>query len=260
MTELLGFLGVSFRYGERTILRDCTASIPADACIALVGPNGAGKTTLLRLAAGTLRPDCGEILLQGQPLSSLSRRRIARSVALVPQEVEVPFPFTVEQLVQQGRTPYLGLFGGLRAADREAVEGAFELTDTGHLRARVFNQLSGGERQRVRIALGLAQNPRLLLLDEPTQHLDIGRQMEMVELIGQLAVQGIAIVAAIHDLALIEGTFSTVWLLAPDSPLRQGRPDSILRPELLEEVFCCPPRAGRLLREPFFTRKEAMRP
>jgi iron complex transport system ATP-binding protein len=259
MKELLTFEGVGFRYGERAVLSDFSSSVPADACIALVGPNGAGKTTLLRLAAGTLRADRGKVCLHSRPLAALNRRTIARSVALVPQDVEVPFPFTVEQFVQQGRTPYLGLFGGLDAVDREAVESALELTDTMHLRTRVFNQLSGGERQRVKIALGLAQNPQLLLLDEPTQHLDIGRQLEIIDLIRQLAAQGIAIIAAMHDLALIEGAFSCVWLLAPGHPVRHGEPRHMLRAELLEEVFNCPPHIGTLLKEPFLARKEALR-
>jgi len=258
MNELLAFADVDFGYGERTIVSDLTMTVTRDACIALIGPNGVGKTTLLRLAAGTLRPRAGEVRLHGQPLASLRQRTIARSVALVPQDVAVPFPFTVEQFVRQGRTPYLGLFGGFDRDDRDAVERALDLTDTARLRSRIFNQLSGGERQRARIALGLAQNPQLLLLDEPTQHLDIGRQMEVMELIRQLAAQGIAIVATTHDLALIEDTFSSVWVLAPDRPLEHGPPRHILRSELLEEVFHCPPRRGSLLREPLLVRREAM--
>jgi iron complex transport system ATP-binding protein len=258
MSGLLTFSGVGFSYGERTILSDFTASIPEDASIALVGPNGTGKTTLLRLAAGTLRPQSGEVRLHGQALSSLNRRVIAQSIALVPQQVEVPFPFTVEQFVQQGRTPYLGLFGGLKVEDWEAVERALELTDTVHLRTRIFNQLSGGERQRVKIALGLAQNPRLLLLDEPTQHLDIGRQLGLIGLIRKLTGEGIAIVAAIHDLALIEGTFSSVWLLTPDEPVRQGLPSEMLSPELLSRVFRFPLHADALRRGPFLMPREAI--
>ena len=233
---------VSFCYGDRPLLTGVDASISADECVALVGPNGIGKTTLLRLAAGTLTPGSGEVRLKGQPLHQLRQRTVAKSIALVPQNADVPFAFTVEQFVEQGRTPFLKMFGGLQAADREAVEQALDLTDTWSLRSRIFNQLSGGERQRVKIALGLAQRPEILLLDEPTQHLDIGRQFEIIDLIRSLHRRGIAILAAMHDLALIEGAFSSVWLLSPDEEMRKGTAEEILQPELLERAFNCPPR------------------
>lgn len=242
MMPLLEFTRVGFGYGGRDLFNDLNGEIFADDCIALVGRNGVGKTTLLRLAAGTLAPYCGEVRWKQRVLRSLKQCEIARSIAFVPQNVEVAFPFTVEQFVEQGRTPFLGIFGGLGAADREAVERAMALTDTWGLRSRIFNQLSGGERQRVKIALGLAQQPQLLLLDEPMQHLDIGRQFEMIELIGMLRRQGIAILASMHDLGLIEGAFSSVWLLSPDEPMRQGSPEEMLHPKVLEHAFNCPPR------------------
>jgi iron complex transport system ATP-binding protein len=239
MKPLIEFAGVGFSYGDRNILRDLDAGVFENQCIAVVGPNGAGKTTLLRLAAGTLAPVCGEVRLKSRDLRFLKQREIARSVAFVPQNVEVPFSFTVEEFVEQGRTPFLKMFGGLCAGDYEAMRRAMELTDTWSLRSRVFNQLSGGERQRVKIALGLAQQPQLLLLDEPMQHLDIGRQFEIVDLICLLRREGIAIVASMHDLALIEGTFASVWLMSPGEPIRQGSPDEMLRPKVLEIAFNC---------------------
>jgi len=177
-------------------------------------------------------------------------------VAFVPQNVDVPFSFTVEEFVEQGRTPFLKMFGGLSAADYEAMGRAMELTDTWSLRSRVFNELSGGERQRVKIALGLAQQPQLLLLDEPMQHLDIGRQFEMIDLIELLRREGIAIVASMHDLALIQGTFSSVWLMSPDEPMRQGSPEEILRPEVLEIAFNCQPHHRPKLMERMRDRME----
>lgn len=242
MTPLLEFARVGFGYGNGSLFDDFDAEIFPSDCIALVGPNGVGKTTLLRLAAGTLTPGSGEVRLKHKALHSLKQREIAKSIAFVPQNVEIPFPFTVEQFVEQGRTPFLKLFGGLGVADRVAVERAMELTDTWSLRSRVFNQLSGGERQRVKIALGLAQQPQLLLLDEPMQQLDIGRQFEMIDLIGTLRREGITILAAMHDLTLIEGVFSSVWLLCPDGEIRQGQPEQVLQPEILERAFNCPPR------------------
>jgi iron complex transport system ATP-binding protein len=237
MTPLLEFTGVGFSYKEQAILEDVNATIWAGQCIALIGPNGAGKTTLLRLAAGTLTATCGAVQFQGKSLSDISRRAAARSIALVPQEMEVPFAFTVEQIVEQGRTPFLPAFGGLRAADREVIDFALELTDTKYLRSRVFNELSGGERQRVKIALGLAQQPRLLLLDEPGQQLDIGRQIELMQLLRHLNSQGITIIASVHDLALIGGTFRCVLSISPGQPVRQGPPEALLLPNSLEQIF-----------------------
>jgi iron complex transport system ATP-binding protein len=154
----------------------------------------------------------------------------------------VPFDFTVQQIVEQGRTPYLGLFSGLKRPDRKAVERALELAAVTSIRNRIFNELSGGERQRVKIALGLAQEPRLLLLDEPTQNLDLGRQLELLDCIRLLNDEGLTILAAMHDLQLIPGTFSSVLLLGPDLEVRQGRPQDILQPDILERAFDCPPR------------------
>jgi iron complex transport system ATP-binding protein len=256
VSGLLTLHRLVFGYGDRSVFAGLSASVSINACIALVGPNGAGKTTLLRLAAGALRPESGEVLLEDRLLHSLKQREIAKLIALVPQHLEMPFPFTVEQFVEQGRTPFLKTFGGLRAEDREAIEHAMSITDTQSLRSRVFNKLSGGERQRVKIALGLAQQPKLLLLDEPTQHLDIGRQLEMIDLICSLRGKGIAIVAAMHDLSLIQGTFSSVWLLSPEEAMRQGSPEDMLRPEHLERVFNCPPHYRPVLVERMQERKE----
>lgn len=256
MTPLLEFVDTSFSYGGRPILEEISAMVSHGECVALVGPNGIGKTTLLRLAAGTLSPAKGEVRLLGKSLAALKQQAIARSIAFVPQNVDVPFAFTVEQFIEQGRTPFLRMFGGLQAADRKAIEEAMDLTDTRSLRRRIFNQLSGGERQRVKIALGLAQQPRLLLLDEPTQHLDIGRQLEMADLIRSLSARGIAILASMHDLTLIEGIFSSVWLLSPGEGLRKGAPEEILLPEYLERAFRFPPHHHLALGERIRARKE----
>jgi iron complex transport system ATP-binding protein len=249
MIPLLEFAHVGFGYRNKDLFNNLDAEVFETDCIALVGRNGVGKTTLLRLAAGTLVPNCGDVRLRNKTLRSLKQRDIARSIAFVPQNVEVQFSFTVEQFVEQGRTPFMRMFGALDAADREAIERAMRLTDTWSLRSRVFNQLSGGERQRVKIALGMAQEPRLLLLDEPMQHLDIGRQFEMIDLIDSLRGEGIAILASMHDLTLIEGAFSSVWLLSPGEEMQQGSPHEILRPSVLDSAFNCLPRHRPMLVE-----------
>jgi ABC-type cobalamin/Fe3+-siderophores transport system ATPase subunit len=136
------------------------------------------------------------------------------------------------------------------SGDRMAVDRALELADVAALQHRIFNELSGGERQRVKIALGLAQQPKLLLLDEPTQNLDIGRQVELIDLLHFLRSEGITIIfASIHDLQLVEGNFSTVVLLSPQMPLMNGTPEKMLKPAFLEKAFDCPPRRHPLLLE-----------
>jgi iron complex transport system ATP-binding protein len=239
---LLQFVDASFSYEQRSVLESVSFSLEQGECGALIGPNGIGKTTLLRLAAGVLACSNGTVSLAGRRLDTFRRGEAARLVAFVPQRFEVPFDFTVEQIVEQGRTPYLGLFSGMKREDRRAVERALELADVTALRNRIFNELSGGERQRVKIALGLAQEPRLLLLDEPTQNLDLGRQLELLDHIRALNDDGVTILAAMHDLQLIPGIFSSVLLLEPGREPRKGRPQDILQPDVLERAFDCPPR------------------
>jgi iron complex transport system ATP-binding protein len=258
MRSLLVFDRVSFGYGHRRVIADVEFSIGPHDCTALIGPNGGGKTTLLRLSAGLLRPSAGQILFEGTELLARSRREVAQQIALVPQDLQIPFSFTVQQIVDQGRTPYLGLFGGLTARDRNAIDRAIELTGIGPLRRRIFNELSGGERQRVKIALGLAQEPKLLLLDEPTQNLDFGRQMELMNLIRQLRGQGVKVLAAVHDLALISGTFDSLILLSPYEPLRIGSPEQVLRSDILERAFQFPTPSLDLISS-FHRRREFVR-
>lgn len=252
MTTLLHFQNVSFAFGQQNILDDVSFHLEEGCCAALIGPNGIGKTTLLRLSAGLLRSNSGHISFGGHAVNGLGSRERARRIALVPQQIEVPFDFTVKQIVEQGRAPYLRMFGGLTHADHRAIERAMHLADVAPLAHRVFNELSGGERQRVKIALGLAQEPRLLLLDEPTQNLDIGRQVELLDLVSSLRREGITILAAMHDLQLIPEVFSSVLLLTPQQTLIQGSPHEILQAAILEKAFNCPPQ-----RHPVLVRRNA---
>ena len=237
MTPLLHLHNIHFEYPGRTVLQNLSLALPQGACDALIGQNGAGKTTLLRIAAGTLMPTSGTITLDGQSLTALPRKRRSRLIALVPQQLDVPFDFTVQQIVEQGRAPYLGLLRGPLREDRIAVEKALDQADVFTLRHRIFNELSGGERQRVKIALGLAQQPRLLLLDEPTQNLDIGRQAELIALLHHLRDQGMTILASIHDIHLVPDNFTAVHLLDPNRPLLSGTPSQILTPAHLGAAF-----------------------
>jgi len=248
MTPLLEVRGATFGYPGREVIRDASFALEQGTATALVGPNGIGKTTLLRLASGGLIPASGEVLLNGASLAGMKQKEIARRLALIPQRLEVPFRFTVEQIVEQGRTPHVGALRGLLREDRLAVEQAMERADVTTLRNRIFNELSGGERQRVKIALGLAQiasadrsGQRLLVLDEPTQNLDIGRQVELMDLLASLRGEGITLLASIHDLALVRGNFSRVLLMGEGNRIIDGTADHVMTPDYLEWAFDCPP-------------------
>ncbi len=258
MNGLLRLNAVDFDYQGHSVLRHVGFELHEGSCTALIGTNGAGKTTLLRIAAGVLRPAAGSVTLGGRSMETIPLKEIARTIALVPQQLELPFDFTVQQVVEQGRTPYIGLLRGPGRRDREAVDRALDLADVSALRHRVFNELSGGERQRVKIALGLAQEPRILLLDEPTQNLDIGRQVELIDLLHGLQAEGITILASMHDLHLVDKNFSSVLLLSPGQPLASGSPQQMLKPSVLERAFQCPPdRHPLLIERAELYRKEA---
>ena len=229
---------LSFQYNHRPVLERISLEITAGECVALLGPNGAGKTTLLKLISGALVPAQGTVRVNGHTPRSVPRRDLARKVAVVPQEFGVPFAFTAQEMVELGRTPYLRLLGGMGTADRHAVERAMQLTDTAPLAHRIFNELSGGERQRLMIAMALAQEPEILLLDEPTQQLDITRQAEILELVLELnRTRGLTVLGAIHDLNLAGSYFRRLIVLHGGSVLADGAPPDVLRSDLLAKAY-----------------------
>lgn len=193
--------GAGMSYGPSEVVHDVTLTFDRPQMVALTGPNGAGKSTLLGIMAG-LRPGfTGSCRLNGRDVAAWKRRDFAREVALVPQSLKLDFPFTAEQVVLMGRTPYAGgMFES--PEDWAAVEHAMDVTDTLEFRARDFRALSGGERQRVVLASALAQEPRALLLDEPTTFLDLQHQLTIYQLLRQLSVDGLLVIAVTHDLNL----------------------------------------------------------
>jgi iron complex transport system ATP-binding protein len=249
MNPLLRLSDVSFAYQGDPVFEQVNLALAEGSCSALIGTNGVGKTTLLRIIAGALRPASGAVYLRERSIADMPLKDVARSIALVPQQLELAFDFTVQQVVELGRTPYLGRLRGPGSRDRIAVDRALALTSLSQLRNRTFNELSGGERQRVKIALGLAQQPQLLLLDEPTQNLDIGRQVELIDLLHSLRDEGMTILASIHELHLVDKNFSTVFLLSRGHPLESGTPQQIMRPAILERAFQCPPNRHPFLME-----------
>lgn len=198
---MIEFCHVTTGYGGAPAVRDISLCIPDESITAFIGPNGCGKTTLLRAAVRQLPLYGGEILLDGRPISSYGRKELARTVSFMPQVRAVP-AITVQALVSHGRFPHLGLSRRLRGEDRAAIERAMEHTGVSAWAERELRELSGGERQRVYLAMVLAQETKVIFLDEPTTYLDLGRQFEVLELIRLLNAQGKTIVMVLHELAL----------------------------------------------------------
>jgi len=229
---------VYFSYLDGLVLHDINLSVEAGDMVGLIGPNGSGKTTLIKLVSGILKPDQGEIRLGGSSLSQLNRKAIASSVAVVPQQFHIPFAFTTSEVVMLGRIPFIKAFAGEAAADRQAVATAIELVGISQLAQRRFDELSGGERQKVILAMALAQQPKLLLLDEPIVHLDICHQVETLELIRSLNVeQGLTVITAMHDLNLASLYFDRLILLKEGRVSAEGTPAQVLTEDRIREVF-----------------------
>ncbi|HET9275509.1 MAG TPA: ABC transporter ATP-binding protein [Gemmatimonadales bacterium] len=208
--------------------------------VAVIGPNGSGKTSLLRAALGLVPLAGGESRLEGRAVGQWSRADFARVVGIVPQREESPFSWTVEEMVSFGRYARLGALAPFGRADREAMDRALERCDVRELKPRRIETLSGGEWQRVRIARALAQEPRLLALDEPTAALDLGHEMALFELMRSLATDGLACLVITHDLTLA-GRYADRLLLLDRGRLdAAGPPDQVLTPERIGRVFDWP--------------------
>jgi iron complex transport system ATP-binding protein len=229
---------VDFSYYNGLVLRDVSLTLRRGELVGLLGPNGSGKTTLLKVLSGLLPPKRGRVLLDGQDVRRLSRRQIARRIAVVPQELEMPFGFTAYEMVMLGRTPHVRPLAGASARDRQVVAEQMRLTGTAGLAGRPFNELSGGERQRVVVALALAQQPQVLLLDEPVVHLDISHQVEILELVkGLNRARGLTVLATMHDLNLAALYFDRLILLQRGQVVADGTPEQVLVEERIHRVF-----------------------
>jgi iron complex transport system ATP-binding protein len=231
---------VSFRYRETVALEGVSFTAAAGELVGLVGPNGAGKSTLVRLAAGLATPAAGTVRLAGLDPSSAPRRRVAQVAALVPQEPRVAWPFTVREAVMMGRAPRQGLLAFASPLDRGAVQGALEACDLLHIADRRLDALSGGERRRVFFARALAQEPRVLLLDEPTAFLDLPHQVAAMRMAEVAARGGLCVVAVLHDLNLAAASCHRLVVLSRGRVVAQGAPTEVLTPERVREVWGMP--------------------
>ncbi|HIP99031.1 TPA: heme ABC transporter ATP-binding protein [Candidatus Bipolaricaulota bacterium] len=237
--------GLAAGYRGRPVLAEVSLDLPPGELLAVVGPNGAGKTTLLRAISGALPPSAGAVYLDGKELGRLPPREVARRLAVVEQRPQVGFDFTVRQLVELGRLPHLRFPDRLTPRDAEAVERALAAVGLAEHEGRRFSTLSGGEKQRVFLAVALAQEPRVLLLDEPTAHLDVRHQLELMELVAGRAREGLAVLAAMHDLNLAAAFADRMALLVQGRVLAQGPPEEVLTRDNLRAAFGVEARVER---------------
>jgi iron complex transport system ATP-binding protein len=238
-------------YRGRPALSDVELHIDSGERVALVGPNGAGKSTLLRAIAGLLEPTAGSIELGGTPLADLDRLAIARRLAVVPQLAALPFATTVEEVVALGRLPHEHPIRGLRPVDHAAIAAAIDRVGVGHLMGRDARELSLGERQLVLLAMAVAQSAPVLVLDEPTVHLDLRHQVEVMELLADLnARDGTTILAVLHDVGLAAHFFQRIVVLDEGRVVADGPPAETLTSDLIRDVFGVDPGLVRLPASP----------
>ncbi|PGM56653.1 ABC transporter ATP-binding protein [Bacillus sp. AFS053548] len=228
---------ITIKYDNRVISRNLSVQIPDGSFTVIVGPNGCGKSTLLRTLSNLLKPSEGQILLDGKAITSYKSKEVARKLGLLPQSSTAPDGITVANLIAHGRYPYQSLIRQWTDEDEAAVMSAMELTNTSDLSHRYVDELSGGQRQRVWVAMVLAQQTPMLLLDEPTTYLDIAHQIELLELFKDLNHQGNTLVAVLHDLNHAARYADNIIAMKDGQVIAQGDPREIITAKLVEEVF-----------------------
>jgi iron complex transport system ATP-binding protein len=229
---------VTAGYASKPVLRQITLHLQPGEVLGIVGPNGVGKSTLVKVASGVLPPFQGRVWVDGSELSHLPPPERARLIAVVPQATQLPAAFQALDIVMLGRTPYLGWLGREGESDYRIVAEVMEKTGTAQLAGRRVGELSGGEQQKLLIARALAQTPSVLLLDEPTAHLDLKHQDEILGLVRSLALnQGLSVMLTLHDLNLVARFADRVALLSNGTIHRIGKPSEVLTPQDLAAVY-----------------------
>lgn len=245
---MLKIQNLSVNYGSRRILHEVSLDVQSGEILALIGPNGAGKSTLIRAASGVI-PYIGHVRTNGDDFASLSTLQRARYIATVPQAVSLPPAYTVWETVLLGRTPYLGFLGQPSRKDEEIARQSLARVSALPFADRRVGELSGGEQQRILLARALCQSTPILLLDEPTAHLDLQYQVGLLELVHELAHRDkLAVLIALHDLNLAAHYADRVALMVAGNIKSIGKPQEVLRPELIEEAYCLP---VQVIKHPF---------
>ncbi len=236
MTPTISADNISISYGDHHVIEEFSLAVDQGGFIGILGPNGCGKTTFLRALSRILKPDLGAVFIEGLKAESYDSRTLAKTIGCVGQETDVAFPFTVREIVLMGRYPHIGKLAPFSANDLAIADEAMKTTNTLHLAERLITEVSGGERQRVLIARTLTQQPKILLLDEPTSHLDINHQIEIMDLIRDLAPR-ITIIGVFHDLNLASYFCDRIVLMKEGKILTVGTPAEVLTPEKIRESF-----------------------
>jgi iron complex transport system ATP-binding protein len=235
---ILDISGVSVGYNKKIVVDELSLQISPGTFYGIIGPNGAGKSTLFKAASGVLSPWKGSIKLKGKDVYRMPRRELANTMAAVPQFQEAFFPFRVREFVQMGRYPKRGRFGMLQSADHKIIEESMHLMKIEELADKRIDELSGGELQRVHISQALAQEPEILMLDEPTSHLDIGHQSIMLNLLRKRCLSiGIPIVMIVHDLNLAAAYCDRLVLMDSGRVFAEGAPLEVLTKENVDAVY-----------------------
>ncbi len=237
---MLKIQNISVSYGQRHILHDVSFNVQSGEVLALIGPNGAGKSTLIRAASGVI-PYTGHVRTNGDDFASLSPIQRAKYIATVPQAVSMPPAYTVWETVLLGRTPYLGFLGQPAQKDEEIARQSLQRVSALHFAERRVGELSGGEQQRILLARALCQSTPILLLDEPTAHLDLQYQVGLLELVTELAHKDhLAVLIALHDLNLAAHYADRIAMMVAGTIKAIGKPKDVLQPELIQEAYCLP--------------------
>jgi iron complex transport system ATP-binding protein len=237
MTPAIHTRDLSFAYKDRAVLHRISLSVANGEMVGILGPNGSGKTTLLKILSAVLRGQ-GEVKLNGRNIAAYARRELSRLFAVVQQEARINFPYTAAEIVLMGRASYHSPFALEGKKDIEVARASMDLTDSLSLSNRYLHELSGGEKQRVMIARALAQEPEILLLDEPSAFLDLKHQVQVFELLRRLnRERGLTIVAALHDLNLASLFFPRLIMLRDGKIYRDGPPREVLTEKTIEEVY-----------------------
>jgi iron complex transport system ATP-binding protein len=234
-----------FSYTQKTLFEGLTVSIGRGEFCSVVGPNGAGKSTFIKLLARLLEPDAGEILLDERELFFYSRKELARRIAYVPQESYFALDFTALEIVLQGRHPYLGALERYHSSDFSLAHEALGRLEISHLADKGINRISSGERQLVVIARSLVQQPSVILLDEPLNHLDLSHQQQVLSLLGELHSEGISVVLVAHDLNQAALVCERMLVFADGRLVEDGRPEALLTSDLIERYWGIRPIEGR---------------